>query len=67
VRGTEPIIVEYSGGRNRVAVKFWTDAESQLKKGDVENARRSVDAAIRSDPTLWPALYTRAKIFIRQH
>jgi tetratricopeptide (TPR) repeat protein len=67
VHGTEPIIVEYSWGRNRVAMKLWTDAESQLKKGEIENARRSVDAAIRSDPTLWAALYTRAKILIRQH
>jgi tetratricopeptide (TPR) repeat protein len=48
-------------------VKLCQDAEEQLKRGDIENAKRNIDAALRSDPTLWPALFTRAKIFIRQH
>ena len=66
-QGSVPIKIRYSVGRNRVAMKLWGDAEDQLKKGDVEGARRNVDAALRSDPTLWPAFYTRAKVFIRQH
>jgi tetratricopeptide (TPR) repeat protein len=65
-RGSLPIVIEYGVGRNRVAMKFWGDAEAQLKNGEVENARRSADAALRNDPTLWPALYTRAKVFLRQ-
>jgi tetratricopeptide (TPR) repeat protein len=62
-----PIEVEYGRGRNMAAIKFWTEAEAQLKKGDVENARRNVDAAIRSDPTLYPAFYTRAKVYMLLH
>jgi tetratricopeptide (TPR) repeat protein len=65
-RAGTPIEIVYGRGRNRVAMKLWQDAEDQLNKGDVENARRNVDAAIRSDPTLWPALYTRAKVFMMQ-
>ena len=66
-QGRVPITVVYGVGRNRTAMKFWDDAEKKLKNGDVNGARRNVDAALRSDPTLWPALYTRAKIFIFQH
>ena len=63
---TEPIMIEYSRGRNRVAIQLWKDAEAQLKKDDVKIAHRSVDAALRSDPSLFPALYTRAKIYIQE-
>jgi tetratricopeptide (TPR) repeat protein len=66
-RGSVPIKAVYGKGVNRIAMKLWRDAEEELKNGDVENAHRNVDAALRSDPTLWPALYTRAKVFIRQH
>jgi tetratricopeptide (TPR) repeat protein len=66
-QGSVPITVVYGVGRNRTAMKFWDDAEKQLKNGDVDGARRNVEAALRSDPTLWPALFTRAKIFIAQH
>jgi tetratricopeptide (TPR) repeat protein len=65
-RGAVPIEVVYGVGRNKTAVKLWQDAETQLKNGDVANAHRNVEAALRSDPTLYPALYTRAKVFIRQ-
>jgi tetratricopeptide (TPR) repeat protein len=66
-QGTLPIEIRYGVGRNRTAMKLWKDAEEQLKGGDVDGARRNVEAALGSDPTLWPALYTRAKIFIAQH
>src|SRR5438309_4501401 len=66
-QGSVPIEVVYGRGRNKVAMKLWQDAETQLKNGDVESAHRNVEAALRSDPTLYPALYTRAKVFIRQH
>jgi tetratricopeptide (TPR) repeat protein len=66
VRGGLPIIFEYGVGRNKVAMKFWRDAQAQLKAGEVENARRSLDAALRNDPTFWPALYTRANVFLIQ-
>ena len=66
-QGGVPIEVVYGVGRNPTAMKLWQDAETQLKNGDVENAHRNVEAALRSDPTLYPALYTRAKVFMRQH
>jgi tetratricopeptide (TPR) repeat protein len=65
-QGSLPIVIEYGPGTNKIARKFWEDAEAELKTGDVENARRNVDAALRSDPKFWPALYTRAKVFLRQ-
>jgi len=65
-QGGVPIEVVYGIGRNQTAMKLWQDAEAQLKNGDVANAHRNVDAAIRSDPTLYPALYTRAKVFIAE-
>jgi tetratricopeptide (TPR) repeat protein len=65
-RGSLPIIFEYGAGRNKVALKFFKDAQAQLKAGEVENARRSLDAALRNDATFWPALYTRANVFLIQ-
>jgi tetratricopeptide (TPR) repeat protein len=66
-QGSVPIEVVYGRGRNKTAMKLCQDAETQLKNGDVEGAHRNVEAALRSDPTLYPALYNRAKVFIRQH
>src|SRR5260370_4018486 len=60
-QGSLPIVIEYGAGRNKTAMKFWRDAEAQLKNGEVENAPRSADAALRNDPTFCPPLYTRAK------
>ena len=64
--GSLPIVIEYGAGRNKTATKLWSDAEEQLKKGDVPGARQSVDAALLNDPAFWPALYTRAKVFVKQ-
>jgi tetratricopeptide (TPR) repeat protein len=66
-RANLPIDVRYGVGRNRAALKLWKDAEEQLKNGEIENAKRNVDGALASDPTLWPALYTRAKVFVIRH
>jgi tetratricopeptide (TPR) repeat protein len=65
-RGAVPIQIEYGPG-HRVAMALLMTAEKQLEQGDLENARRSVDAALQGDPSFWPALFTRAKIFIGQH
>ncbi len=63
-----PIEIEYGRGRNMNAVKLLDQAQDQLfKKGDLIGARRSADAAIRSDPTFWPALFIRAEISVEQH
>jgi tetratricopeptide (TPR) repeat protein len=37
-----------------------------LNKHDYENARRYLDAAIRTDPYLWTAYYNRATTFCQQ-
>jgi Tfp pilus assembly protein PilF len=62
MRASVPIIVA-TPGRMRAAMKLVTDAQDQLKNGDVADARRNVDAALHYDPTFWPALYVRAQIF----
>jgi tetratricopeptide (TPR) repeat protein len=67
VRGTVPIDIRAGRGVNRMAIKLSNDAEEQLKVGDLEKAQRSIDAALRSDATFWPALYTRAKIYYYRH
>ena len=59
----ESIEVVYGRGRNQVAIKLWTDAETALENDQVELAAKDVDAALRSDPGLYPALYTRAKVY----
>jgi tetratricopeptide (TPR) repeat protein len=65
VHGSVPIIV--SGGASRHAAgNLCNKAENQLAGGDVAGAKRTVDAVLNSDPKFWPALYVRAKIFVRQ-
>src|SRR5438477_7181553 len=65
-RASEPIIVEYGAGRRRL-VNLTMEAQSQLEKGDLAAARRSLDAVIKADPTLFPAYYIRAEVFLLQH
>ena len=49
------------------AVKLVDQAQDQLfKANDVTGARKSVDAAIKADPTYWPALYIRAEVLIKE-
>jgi hypothetical protein len=62
VRGNVPIIVQTGAGK-RAVMKLCSDASDQLRKGDIAGAKRNVDAALRIDPKLWPALYVRAQIF----
>jgi Tfp pilus assembly protein PilF len=65
VRGNVPIIVQTGAGK-RAVMKLCSDASDQLRKGDIAGAKRNVDAALRIDPKLWPALYVRAQIFRKQ-
>src|SRR5947199_8489902 len=60
-----PIIVA-TPQRMRAAMKLVTDAQDLLQKGDVAGAKRNVDAVLKGDPTMWPALYVRAQIFASQ-
>src|SRR5436190_21438642 len=64
-RGNVPIIVN-TPSHQRAVMKLCSDASDQLRKGDIAGAKRNVDAALRIDPKLWPALYVRAQIFRRQ-
>ena len=65
VRGSVAIIVN-TPARLRAAMKLVTDAQHQLKNGNLAGAKRNVDAALQVDPTMWPALYVRAQIFASQ-
>ena len=64
-RANVPIIVETGVGR-RTVMKLCSDASDQLRNGDIAGAKRNVDAALRVDPKLWPALYVRAQILRKQ-
>jgi len=44
-------------------VRLCSKASDQLRNGDIEGAKRDVDAALRIDPKLWPALFVRAQIY----
>jgi Tfp pilus assembly protein PilF len=57
-----PIIVA-TPGRMRADMKLVTDAQDQLRTGNVVGAKRNVDAVLQRDPTFWPALYVRAQIY----
>lgn len=65
VRGNVPIVVETGAGK-RAVMKLCSDASDQLRSGDVASAKRNVEAALRIDPKLWPALYVRAQIFRKE-
>ncbi len=62
IRANVPVIVA-TPGRMRADMKLVTDAQDQLKNGDVIGAKRNVDAVLKRDPTFWPALYVRAQIY----
>lgn len=65
-RAGVPIHVQAGVARNRAAIKLLKEAEDQFETGNLEEAKSRIDAALRSDPKLWPALYTRAKVFLLQ-
>jgi hypothetical protein len=52
VRGSVPIVVA-TPQRMLAAMKLVTDAQDQLKKGDIAGAKRNVDAVLQRDPTFW--------------
>lgn len=59
--------IRVRAGRNWTAAKVHNAGNDQLARGDIEGARRSYDAAIKLDPTMWPAYYSRASLFLKQH
>ena len=63
--GRVPIIV--NAPRHQMALgKMVNNGEEQLNKGDLAGANRTLDAVLKADPAFWPALYTRARIFVME-
>src|SRR5438105_7795550 len=62
-RASEPITVVYGRGRASL-MNLTMDGQSQLGKGDLEAAQRSLDTVIEVDPTFYPAYYVRARVFL---
>lgn len=62
-----PIRVVRERFANSKAIKLDLEAQEQLAKGDVENAERTVNMALQTDPTLWLTYFMRARILVRQH
>jgi len=65
-RASEPITVIYGRGREAL-MNLTINGQNQLEKGDIEGARRSLDAVIKADPDFYPAYYIRARVFMHQH
>jgi tetratricopeptide (TPR) repeat protein len=63
--GNVPIIVN-TPGHQRAVMNLCSKASHQLRDGDIAGAKHNVDAALRIDPKLWPALYIRAQIFRKE-
>jgi Tfp pilus assembly protein PilF len=51
-RASEPITVVYGHGRAWL-MNLTMDGQSQLEKGDLEAAQRSLDTVIKADPTFY--------------
>ena len=62
VHANVPIIVT-APAHLRTAVRLCGKASEQLRNGNIAGAKQNVDAALRIDPKLWPALYVRAQIY----
>ena len=58
--------VHVSSSADRNAVKLQNQGMEEEKRGNLEQAIHYFDAAIQTDPSLWPAYYNRARIFLRQ-
>jgi serine/threonine-protein kinase len=53
-------------GRNWDAIKLLDRGDEELRADNLQAARRDFDAAIRGDPTLWVAIYWRARLSARE-
>ena len=62
----EEIFFTYYRGQHINSIKLYEQAREQAKKGDLTNALRSLDTALKNDPTFWPAIYFRGDIFAHQ-
>jgi tetratricopeptide (TPR) repeat protein len=53
-------------GRNWDAIKLLEEGDAEMAAGNLQAARAKIDGAIRSDPTLWVAIYWRARLSARE-
>ena len=59
--------VNVRAGTNVAAIRMANEAADQLAAGrDLAGARRELDAAIKADPSFWPACYTRGELNMRE-
>jgi tetratricopeptide (TPR) repeat protein len=65
-RADLPVTIRASKSGNWHAIKLLDKAEEDLKNGDYASAKQNVETALRNDPTLWPALYTRARVWMHE-
>ena len=49
-------------GRNWNAIKLLEQGDREWSAGNLQAARSDIDAAIRTDPTLWVAIFWRARL-----
>jgi tetratricopeptide (TPR) repeat protein len=63
---SEPFYAMIPRGRNWMSVKLWEEGKAKEEKGDAVGARANFDKVIHSDPTFWPAFFSRARILFNQ-
>lgn len=49
-------------GRNWEAIRLLEKGDREWSAGDLKSARSDIDAAIRTDPSLWVAIFWRARL-----
>ena len=67
LQASKPIGVYRERFANDPAIKLDFEAQEQMQKGELASAERTVELALRTDPTLWLTYYMRGNIFLRQH
>src|ERR1051325_8219384 len=53
--------------RNGTAIEHYNRGVLLIRKGKNEEARKCFDAAIQTDPKMWPAYHDRACMWLAQH
>jgi tetratricopeptide (TPR) repeat protein len=67
VAGAAPETVHVRAGTNITAIRMANEAAQQLATGrDLAGVRRKLDAAIATDPSYWPAYYTRGELNLKE-
>jgi len=58
---------EAGRGRNWDAIRLLSKGDREWSMGRLQQARADIDAAIRADPTLWVAIFWRARLSAEEH